>query len=64
VFASPGYDRCVFLIKRSFIERILWNDSELEAAQAIALAYWESLATAGAMTEFQDFLQRATNSFD
>jgi glycosyltransferase involved in cell wall biosynthesis len=64
---APGYDRCVFPIKRYFIERILWNDSELEAAQASALAYWERLATAGDMTEFQDFLQRAassTNSFD
>jgi hypothetical protein len=54
----PGYDRCVFPIERSYIERVLLNNSELEAAQASALAYWESLATAGDMTGFQDFLQR------
>jgi len=59
---APGYDRCVFPIERSFIERILLDDSKLEAAQASALAYWESLATAGDMTQFQDFLQRAASS--
>jgi hypothetical protein len=37
---------------------VLLNNSELEAAQASALAYWESFATAGDMTGFQDFLQR------
>jgi glycosyltransferase involved in cell wall biosynthesis len=59
---APGYDRCVFPIERSFIERLLWDDSKLEAAQASALAYWESLATAGDITKFQDFLQRAASS--
>jgi glycosyltransferase involved in cell wall biosynthesis len=58
---APGYDRCVFPIARSFIERILWNDPELEAAQASALAYWESLSVAGDMAQFQDFLDHATN---
>jgi glycosyltransferase involved in cell wall biosynthesis len=58
---APGYDLCVFPIERSFIERILLDDSKLEAAQASALAYWESLATAGDMTQFQDFLQRAAS---
>ena len=36
--------------------------SKLEAAQASALAYWESLAKTGDMTQFQDFLQRAASS--
>jgi glycosyltransferase involved in cell wall biosynthesis len=54
----PGYEGCVFPIERSYIERVLLNNSELEAAQASALAYWESFATAGDMTGFQDFLQR------
>jgi glycosyltransferase involved in cell wall biosynthesis len=58
---APGYDRCVFPIARSLIERILWNDPELEAAQASALAYWESLGVAGDMAQFQDFLDHATN---
>jgi glycosyltransferase involved in cell wall biosynthesis len=59
---APGYDRCVFPIERSFIERLLWDDAQLEAAQASALAYWDSLATAGDMTQFQDFLQGAASS--
>jgi hypothetical protein len=54
----PGYEGCVFPIERSCIERVLLNNSELEAAQASALAYWESFAIAGDMTGFQDFLQR------
>jgi glycosyltransferase involved in cell wall biosynthesis len=58
----PGYDHCVFPIERSFFERVLLNNSELEAAQASALAYWESLATTGDMTGFQDFLQRGTQA--
>jgi hypothetical protein len=58
----PGYDHCVFPIERSFIERVLLNNSELEAAQASALAYWESLSTTGDMTGFQDFLQRGTQA--
>jgi hypothetical protein len=58
----PGYDHCVFPIERSFFERVLLNNSELEAAQASALAYWESLATTGDMTGFQDFLQHGTQA--
>ena len=58
----PGYDHCVFPIERSFFERVLLNNSELEAAQASALAYWESLTTTGDMTGFQDFLQRGTQA--
>lgn len=61
---APGYECCVFPIERSFIARILWNDPELEAAQASALAYWKGLARAGDMTEFQGFLQRAASSFE
>ena len=59
---APGYDRCVFPIERSLIERILWDNSKLEAAQASAFAYWESLAMAGDLTQFRDFLQRAASS--
>jgi glycosyltransferase involved in cell wall biosynthesis len=58
----PGYDHCVFPIERSFFERVLLNNSELETAQASALAYWESLATTGDMAGFQDFLQRGTQA--
>ena len=54
---APGYDHCVFPIERALIEQIVWDNSKLEAAQASALAYWESLATAGDMTQFQDFLR-------
>jgi glycosyltransferase involved in cell wall biosynthesis len=59
---APGYDRCVFPIERALIEQIVSDNSKVEAAQASALAYWKSLATAGDTTQFQDFLQRAASS--
>jgi glycosyltransferase involved in cell wall biosynthesis len=59
---AAGYGRCVFPIERAYIERVLFDDEALEEAQTAALAYWESLGTAGDLTAFGNFLERAPNA--
>jgi len=59
---AAGYGRCVFPIERAHIERVLLDDAALEEAQTAALAYWESLGTAGDLTAFWNFLERASNA--
>jgi len=61
---AAGYGRCVFPIERIYIERVLFDDAKLEEAQTAALAYWESLETAGDLTAFSNFLERASNTTD
>jgi glycosyltransferase involved in cell wall biosynthesis len=58
---AAGYGRCVFPIERTYIERMLFDDAAIAEAQTAALAYWESLETAGDLTAFWNFLKRASN---
>jgi glycosyltransferase involved in cell wall biosynthesis len=59
---AAGYGGCVFPIERAYIERVLFDDAALEKAQTAALAYSESLGTAGDLTAFMNFLGRASNA--
>ena len=61
---AAGYGGCVFPIERTHIERVLFDDAALGEAQSAALAYWESLETAGDLTAFVDFLGRTSNAAD
>jgi glycosyltransferase involved in cell wall biosynthesis len=59
---AAGYGGCVFPIERTHIERVLFDDAALGEAQSAALAYWESLETAGDLTAFVDFLERTSSA--
>jgi glycosyltransferase involved in cell wall biosynthesis len=61
---AAGYERCVFPIERTYIERVLFDDAALEEAQTAARAYWESLETVGDLRAFGSFLERASTATD
>jgi hypothetical protein len=56
----PGFERCAFPITRSTMSPLLNDPAKLEVARTEALAYWETLSSAGDLAAFGDFLSIVT----